>query len=193
MGVGRVRRVVHAPPTRALAGRRRHVRGDVRAGRSHRGAPRTGLLGTPGRADLGAGPRGARHRGRALGRRGDTRPAALRGRRIRHARALVLVTYRDEGLAADDALRVAVGELSSQRSTRRIRLPRLSVDAVAELAATSTSTPARCTGSPTATPSMSRRCCRLRRRISRARSGTRCSRGSQDSARTRAALSTPPR
>ena len=59
------------------------------------------------------------------------------GRRIRHARALVLVTYRDEGLAADDALRVAVGELSSQRSTRRIRLPRLSVDAVAELAAAS--------------------------------------------------------
>ena len=42
------------------------------------------------------------------------------GRRIRDARALMLVTYRDDGLAADDPLRVAVGELSTQRSTRRI-------------------------------------------------------------------------
>ena len=56
------------------------------------------------------------------------------GRRIRHARALVLVTYRDEGLAADDELRVAVGELSTQRSTRRMSLPPLSEAAVAALA-----------------------------------------------------------
>jgi ATP/maltotriose-dependent transcriptional regulator MalT len=59
------------------------------------------------------------------------------GRRIRHAHALVLVTYRDEGLAGDDALRIAVGELSGQRSTRRILLPRLSPSAVSELAAES--------------------------------------------------------
>ena len=56
------------------------------------------------------------------------------GRRIRDARALIVVTYRDDGLAADDALRVAVGELSTQRSTRRISLPPLSEDAVASLA-----------------------------------------------------------
>ena len=56
------------------------------------------------------------------------------GRRIRHARALILVTYRDEGLAADDEFRIAVGELSTQRSTRRMSLPALSEEAVAALA-----------------------------------------------------------
>ncbi len=56
------------------------------------------------------------------------------GRRVRDARALVLVTYRDDGLAADDPLRIALGELSTQRTTRRLSLPPLSAGAVAELA-----------------------------------------------------------
>ncbi len=57
------------------------------------------------------------------------------GRRVRDARALVLVTYRDDSLAADDPLRIALGELSMQRTTRRLSLPPLSFTAVAELAA----------------------------------------------------------
>ena len=56
------------------------------------------------------------------------------GRRIRGTRALILVTYRDDGLAADDELRIAVGEVSTQRSTRRMGLPPLSEAAVAALA-----------------------------------------------------------
>ncbi len=57
------------------------------------------------------------------------------GRRVRDAHALVLVTYRDDSLAADDPLRIALGELSTQRTTRRLSLPPLSPAAVAELAA----------------------------------------------------------
>ena len=38
------------------------------------------------------------------------------GRRIRDVRTLILVTYRDDGLAADNELRIAVGEL--RRSVR---------------------------------------------------------------------------
>jgi DNA-binding CsgD family transcriptional regulator/tetratricopeptide (TPR) repeat protein len=55
------------------------------------------------------------------------------GRRIRNAEVLLLVSYRDEGLAADDPLRLALGELASQRATRRLQLPNLTEDAVAEL------------------------------------------------------------
>ena len=56
------------------------------------------------------------------------------GRRIRDARVLILVTFRDDGLSPDDPLRIALGELSSQRTTRRISLPPLSESAVATLA-----------------------------------------------------------
>ena len=56
------------------------------------------------------------------------------GRRIRDAHTLILVTYRDDGLAADDELRIAVGEVSTQRSTRRMSLAPLSEKAVAALA-----------------------------------------------------------
>ena len=56
------------------------------------------------------------------------------GRRIRDAHTLILVTYRDDGLAADDELRIAVGEVSTQRSTRRMSLAPLSESAVAALA-----------------------------------------------------------
>jgi DNA-binding CsgD family transcriptional regulator/tetratricopeptide (TPR) repeat protein len=56
------------------------------------------------------------------------------GRRIRNAPALLLATYRDESLTATDPLRIALGDLATQRSVRRISLPPLSVAAVALLA-----------------------------------------------------------
>src|SRR5205814_1029956 len=40
------------------------------------------------------------------------------GGRLRGTRTLVVATYRDDGLAADQPLRVTLGELSSQRATR---------------------------------------------------------------------------
>jgi DNA-binding CsgD family transcriptional regulator len=55
------------------------------------------------------------------------------GRRIRALPCLLIVTYRDDALAADDALRVVLGGLATNRSTRRMTLPRLSEDAVAQL------------------------------------------------------------
>ncbi|MFG1959455.1 ATP-binding protein [Nonomuraea sp. NPDC049028] len=55
-------------------------------------------------------------------------------RRLWSAPVLVIATYRDEGLAADDLFRVALGDLASQRSTRRIALAPLSADAVGLLA-----------------------------------------------------------
>jgi DNA-binding CsgD family transcriptional regulator len=56
------------------------------------------------------------------------------GSRLRNGNTLVVATYRDDGLAADHPLRVTLGELASQRSTRRISLASLSRDAVAQLA-----------------------------------------------------------
>ena len=56
------------------------------------------------------------------------------GRRLREARLLLVVTYRDDDLAADDQLRIALGELVRQRSTRRIGLAPLSAGAVRALA-----------------------------------------------------------
>lgn len=56
-------------------------------------------------------------------------------RRLSGARALLVLTYRDDGLAADDVLRTAIGDLSSYRGTRRLALPPLSQAAVARLAA----------------------------------------------------------
>src|SRR5690242_3801197 len=55
-------------------------------------------------------------------------------RRLRGTAALIIATYRDDGLAAADQLRVALGDLGSQRCTRRIGLMPLSPDAVRELA-----------------------------------------------------------
>jgi DNA-binding CsgD family transcriptional regulator/tetratricopeptide (TPR) repeat protein len=57
------------------------------------------------------------------------------GRRIRDATVLLIVTYRDEGLTANDPLRIALGDLATQRSVRRIGLAPLSADATAALAA----------------------------------------------------------
>ena len=56
------------------------------------------------------------------------------GRRLRDAPVLLIATYRDDGLAAGDPLRVALGELATQRSTRRVELAPLSADAVRILA-----------------------------------------------------------
>jgi AAA ATPase domain len=56
------------------------------------------------------------------------------GRRIRDAGLLLIATYRDDGLAASDPLRLALGDLSTQRSTRRVRLAPLTGDAVRVLA-----------------------------------------------------------
>jgi DNA-binding CsgD family transcriptional regulator/tetratricopeptide (TPR) repeat protein len=57
------------------------------------------------------------------------------GRRIRKTAVLIIATYRDDELASDDPLRLALGELATQRSTRRIGLAPLSADAVRLLAA----------------------------------------------------------
>jgi len=56
------------------------------------------------------------------------------GRRLRDARVLLVVTFRDDDLATDDQLRVALGELARHRTTRRIALAPLSADAVRALA-----------------------------------------------------------
>ena len=56
------------------------------------------------------------------------------GRRLRDTRVLLVVTFRDDDLATDDQLRVALGELARHRTTRRIALAPLSVDAVRVLA-----------------------------------------------------------
>ncbi|WP_347598622.1 AAA family ATPase [Acrocarpospora sp. B8E8] len=56
------------------------------------------------------------------------------GRRVRHTRGLLLVTYRDDSLPVRHPLRVALGELVGLRTTRRIGLAPLSVNAVAALA-----------------------------------------------------------
>jgi DNA-binding CsgD family transcriptional regulator/tetratricopeptide (TPR) repeat protein len=56
------------------------------------------------------------------------------GRRLARMRALVLVTYREDELGADHPLRIVLGDLATQRATRRMRIPPLSVEAVRELA-----------------------------------------------------------
>ena len=57
------------------------------------------------------------------------------GRRVRNTALLLIGTYRDDRAEASDLLRLALGELARQRSTRRIGLAPLSADAVSVLAA----------------------------------------------------------
>ncbi len=64
------------------------------------------------------------------------------GRRVRDAPVLLLVTYRDDGLTATDPLRVALGDLATLPSVRRVSLPPLSAAAVAALASGSDLDPA---------------------------------------------------
>jgi DNA-binding CsgD family transcriptional regulator len=56
------------------------------------------------------------------------------GRRLRHLPVLIVATYRDDGLAPDDPLRVALGDFAAQAATRRLDVPTLSAEAVAKLA-----------------------------------------------------------
>ncbi len=56
------------------------------------------------------------------------------GRRIRDANVLLIATYRDDGLSATDPLRLALGDLATQRSVRRVGLAPLSAAAVRMLA-----------------------------------------------------------
>src|SRR4051812_13984438 len=53
--------------------------------------------------------------------------------RLRGTPTLLVTTYRDDGLGADHPLRLAIGELATHRSTRRLGLPPLSRTAVDEL------------------------------------------------------------
>jgi DNA-binding CsgD family transcriptional regulator/tetratricopeptide (TPR) repeat protein len=64
------------------------------------------------------------------------------GRRLSRMRTLLLVTYRDDELADDHPLRVVLGDLATQRSIRRMRLPPLTAAAVAELAGAGDADPA---------------------------------------------------
>ncbi|MDA8436102.1 MAG: BTAD domain-containing putative transcriptional regulator [Actinomycetales bacterium] len=56
-------------------------------------------------------------------------------RRLEGTRTLVLATYRDDDLRPSDPLRVMLGDITSQPVVRRLEVPPLSAEAVAELAA----------------------------------------------------------
>jgi DNA-binding CsgD family transcriptional regulator len=56
------------------------------------------------------------------------------GRRIRDATVLLIATYRDDALAPGDPLQLALGDLATQRSVRRISLAPLSAGAVQVMA-----------------------------------------------------------
>jgi DNA-binding CsgD family transcriptional regulator/tetratricopeptide (TPR) repeat protein len=60
----------------------------------------------------------------------------LLGRRIEGTRALVLATFRDDELQATHPLRIVIGGLAAASGVERLHLPRLTVDAVRELATT---------------------------------------------------------
>jgi DNA-binding CsgD family transcriptional regulator/predicted protein tyrosine phosphatase len=64
------------------------------------------------------------------------------GRRIKYAHVLVVVTYRDDALAADDPLRITLGDLTTHRTTRRVTLGPLTEQAVGRLVADSGVEPA---------------------------------------------------
>jgi DNA-binding CsgD family transcriptional regulator len=56
------------------------------------------------------------------------------GRRVEASDAFVVATYRDDEVVGDHPLRVVLGELASARGVVRLTVPRLSLDAVRELA-----------------------------------------------------------
>jgi DNA-binding CsgD family transcriptional regulator/tetratricopeptide (TPR) repeat protein len=64
------------------------------------------------------------------------------GRRLKTAPALLIASYRDDGLAADHRLRIALGDLAALRSTRRVGLDPLSAAGVRLLSAASGLDPA---------------------------------------------------
>ena len=55
------------------------------------------------------------------------------GRRISRSPALVVASFRDDTLQDDHPLRLVLGDLATERGTRRVSLPPLSVEAVREL------------------------------------------------------------
>jgi DNA-binding CsgD family transcriptional regulator/tetratricopeptide (TPR) repeat protein len=55
------------------------------------------------------------------------------GRRLSRLKGLLLVSYRDDEVGADHPLRMVLGDVATQRSTRRMGLPTLSPEAVREL------------------------------------------------------------
>jgi DNA-binding CsgD family transcriptional regulator/tetratricopeptide (TPR) repeat protein len=59
---------------------------------------------------------------------------SLLGRRVTRMRVLVLVTFRDDELGEDHPLRIALGDLATQRGIQRLGLPSLSAGAVRILA-----------------------------------------------------------
>src|SRR5262249_22402948 len=64
------------------------------------------------------------------------------GRRLAGVPALLIASYRDDGLAADHLLRVALGDLATVRPTRRVTLDPLSAEGVRRLSAASGLDPA---------------------------------------------------
>jgi DNA-binding CsgD family transcriptional regulator len=56
------------------------------------------------------------------------------GRRVDSTNALVLATYRDDEIEGDHPLRIVLGELASAPAVSRLGVPRLSLEAVQELA-----------------------------------------------------------
>src|SRR5205807_3465348 len=57
------------------------------------------------------------------------------GRRLRESPTLLIVSYRDDGLSADHPVRLTLGDLTPERSFRRMTLAPLSPAAVTTLAA----------------------------------------------------------
>jgi DNA-binding CsgD family transcriptional regulator/tetratricopeptide (TPR) repeat protein len=55
------------------------------------------------------------------------------GRRLGRMPALLVATYRDDEVTGDHPLRMVLGDLATQRATRRMKLPPLTVEAVREL------------------------------------------------------------
>jgi DNA-binding CsgD family transcriptional regulator/tetratricopeptide (TPR) repeat protein len=64
------------------------------------------------------------------------------GRRLKAAPALLIASYRDDGLAADHRLRIALGDLAALRSTSRVKLDPLTAAGVRLLSAASGLDPA---------------------------------------------------
>jgi hypothetical protein len=55
------------------------------------------------------------------------------GRRLGRVPALLLATYRDDEVGGDHPMRMVLGDLATQRATRRMKLPPLTAEAVREL------------------------------------------------------------
>ena len=96
-------------------------------------------------------------------------------RRIRGARVLVLLTYRDDALAPDEPLRVTLGDLATHRTTRRVALGPLSQHAVgATRRGQRTSTRPHCTELTGGSPFFVARCSPRDRSACPARRATSC-------------------